>query len=107
MAVARARYIPSLLQTHLDDLAFIAGQRREALGSRLHSLREFGELNERMEAHLQGALHRDPTPRNALVRQRGGVPQVKVIDFGLPKALQRPFADRAELPAQGQILGTP
>ena len=60
MAVARARYIPSLLQTHLDDLAFIAGQRREALGSRLHSLREFGELNERMEAHLQGALIAPP-----------------------------------------------
>ncbi len=60
MAVARARYIPSLLQAHLDDLAFIAGQRREALGSRLHSLREFGELNERMEAHLQGALIAPP-----------------------------------------------
>ena len=60
MSVARARYIPSLLQVHLDDLAFIASQRRAALNSRQHSLREFGELNERLEAHLQGALIAPP-----------------------------------------------
>jgi hypothetical protein len=60
MALARARYIPSLLQVHLDDLAFIAGQRRAALSSRKHTLREFGELSERLEAHLQGALVAPP-----------------------------------------------
>ena len=56
MAVARARYITDLLQIHAEDLAFQWGQRREALGSSRHTLREFNELNERIEAHLQGLL---------------------------------------------------
>ena len=58
-------------------------------------------------AHQQGVLHRDLKPGNVLVCERGGVPQVKVIDFGLAKALQEPFVERAELTEQGQILGTP
>lgn len=59
MAAGRARYISELLQVHLDDLAFLWGQRREALNSRKHTLREYGELNERIEAHLQGLLVAD------------------------------------------------
>ena len=60
MAVARARHIADLLQVHLEDLAFLWGQRREALGSRKHTLREYAELNERIEAHLQGLLVAEP-----------------------------------------------
>ncbi len=56
MAGARVRHIADLLQVHVEDLAFLWGQRREALGSRKHSLREYGELNERIEAHVQGLL---------------------------------------------------
>lgn len=56
MPAPRKRYIPRLLQLHLDDLAFIASQRRAALNSQRHTLREFGELGERLEAHLQGLL---------------------------------------------------
>jgi hypothetical protein len=60
MAATRARYIPALLETHAEDLAFVWGQRREALNSRLYTLREFGEVNERLEAHLQGLLIAPP-----------------------------------------------
>lgn len=70
MALPRARYIPSLLQVHLDDLAFIAGQRRAALASQQHTLREFGELNERLEAHLQGALVAPPEALAAQLQQQ-------------------------------------
>ncbi|MBI5718677.1 MAG: hypothetical protein HZC37_13420 [Burkholderiales bacterium] len=52
----RARYIPALLARHAEDLAFLWGQRRAALGSRLYRLRELNELGERIEAHLQGLL---------------------------------------------------
>lgn len=55
-AIPRRRYIADLLQVHLLDLAFVGRQRREALTSRRHTLREFGELGERLEAHLQGLL---------------------------------------------------
>lgn len=56
MTASRARHIADLLQVHLEELAFLWGQRREALGSRKHTLREYGELNERIEAHLRGLL---------------------------------------------------
>lgn len=64
MATPRKRYIADLLPRHAEDLAFLWGQRREALGSRRHTLREFAELNERIEGHVQGLL---VAPAEALV----------------------------------------
>lgn len=64
MPIARARHIADLLQVHAEDLAFLWGQRREALCSRRHTLREYAELNERIEAHLQGLR---VAPSSALV----------------------------------------
>ncbi|MCA8973931.1 MAG: protein kinase [Planctomycetes bacterium] len=58
-------------------------------------------------AHQQGVLHRDLKPANVLVCERGGRPLVKVIDFGLAKALEDPFTDGQDLTEAGQILGTP
>jgi len=58
--MARLRYIPALLDRHAEDLAFLGGQRRAALHSRQHTLREFGEINERLEAHVQGLLVAPP-----------------------------------------------
>lgn len=60
MSTARTRHIAELLNVHAEDLAFLWGQRREALGSRKHTLREYAELNERIEAHLQGLLVAEP-----------------------------------------------
>ena len=56
-------------------------------------------LNDRLElfvqtckavqhAHQKGIIHRDIKPSNVLVSQESGEPLVKVIDFGLAKALQ-------------------
>lgn len=70
--MARARFIADLLPTHLDDLAFLGAQRRQAMASSLHTLKTFAEINDRMSAHLQGLLvapasHLQPwlTPRLA------------------------------------------
>lgn len=69
-AAPRARFIPDLLRTHAEDLAFLWSQRREALTSARHTLREFGQLNERMEAHVQGLLVADaPTLAGLLQAQ--------------------------------------
>lgn len=54
--MVRTRSIAELLPRHAEDLAFLGAQRREALHSRHHTLRELAEINERMEAHVQGLL---------------------------------------------------
>ena len=56
----RARYIPELLRTHAEDLAFVWGQRRHALNSPAHTQRDYADLSERLEAHVQGLLCAPP-----------------------------------------------
>lgn len=60
MPTPRARYIPQLLDTHAEDLAFLWAQRRLVLHSSEHALREFAQLSERIEAHVQGLLVAPP-----------------------------------------------
>jgi hypothetical protein len=60
MPRTRARFIPDILHTHLEELAFLASQRRAALHDERHTLRSFTELNDRIEAHTQGVLVAPP-----------------------------------------------
>lgn len=88
MAVARARHIADLLQVHAEDLAFLWGQRREALISPRHTLREFGELNERLEAHVQGLLVAGPTALVAMLQPQLAAPD-RDESFAVAYALLR------------------
>lgn len=54
--MARARYIAELLQTHAEELAFLWGQRKQALHSPELTQRDYAGLCERVEAHVQGLL---------------------------------------------------
>jgi len=54
--MTRARYIPELLQTHAEELAFLWGQRKQALHSPELTQRDYAGLCERVEAHTQGLL---------------------------------------------------
>ena len=56
MTQPRARHISDLLQVHLEELEFLWGRRRTALASRELTARDYTELNERIEAHIQGML---------------------------------------------------
>lgn len=58
-------------------------------------------------AHLKGIIHRDLKPSNILVTLHDGVPVVKVIDFGIAKALNQTLTDRTVYTAVHQVLGTP
>ncbi|WP_257446856.1 serine/threonine protein kinase [Archangium lipolyticum] len=56
-------------------------------------------------AHEQGAVHRDIKPHNIMIQQLDGRDFVKVLDFGLVKALEQD--DEQQLTSTGQVLGTP
>jgi len=58
-------------------------------------------------AHQKGVVHRDLKPSNVLVSDEGGVARVKVIDFGLAKAMGPKLTDASLFTEAGQILGTP
>ena len=51
-----ATYIPDILEEHVEELAFLWGQRRSALRSPRYTVRAFAHLEDRIAAHLQGVL---------------------------------------------------
>ena len=56
------------------------------------------------EAHTQGLVHRDIKPANIMLNRRGGEPDVvKVLDFGLVRALDEAKQSRQS----GGLAGTP
>ncbi|MBC8106129.1 MAG: tetratricopeptide repeat protein, partial [Anaerolineae bacterium] len=59
-------------------------------------------------AHHKGIIHRDLKPGNVLVATAPGAgPLIKVIDFGVAKAVSHVLTDKTVFTEQGQILGTP
>ncbi len=58
-------------------------------------------------AHQKGIIHRDLKPSNVLVTRQDGVPVVKVIDFGIAKALQQRLTDKTLETGIAQVIGTP
>src|SRR6266404_5825398 len=59
-------------------------------------------------AHQKGIIHRDLKPSNMLVTLQDGMPLVKVIDFGIAKALgQQRLTDKTLCTGFAQMIGTP
>lgn len=58
-------------------------------------------------AHQKGIIHRDLKPGNVLVAQHDGKPVVKVIDFGIAKALHQRLTDYSFNTHSTQMMGTP
>ncbi|MCA9309781.1 MAG: protein kinase, partial [Phycisphaerales bacterium] len=58
-------------------------------------------------AHQKGIIHRDLKPGNILVSITGDKPVVKVIDFGIAKAINQPLTERQVFTEHGQLIGTP
>ena len=58
-------------------------------------------------AHQKAIIHRDIKPSNILVTLVDGKPTVKVIDFGVAKALSHRLTERTLFTETGQLVGTP
>ena len=58
-------------------------------------------------AHSKGIIHRDLKPSNILVAPHDGVPVVKVIDFGIAKAIGQQLTDKTIYTRFTQMIGTP
>jgi len=58
-------------------------------------------------AHSKGIIHRDLKPSNILVAPHDGVPVVKVIDFGVAKAMGQQLTDGTIYTRFNQLIGTP
>jgi serine/threonine protein kinase/WD40 repeat protein len=58
-------------------------------------------------AHQKGIIHRDLKPSNILVCTQDGRPVVKVIDFGIAKAVSMELTGTTVMTAFGRMIGTP
>ncbi|MCB9843630.1 MAG: serine/threonine protein kinase [Phycisphaeraceae bacterium] len=59
-------------------------------------------------AHTKAIVHRDIKPSNILVSEDAqGRPSVKVIDFGVAKALNQRLSQQTIFTEHGQMIGTP
>jgi serine/threonine protein kinase len=58
-------------------------------------------------AHLKGIIHRDIKPSNVMVTLHDEAPVVKVIDFGIAKALGQQLTDKTLYTGFAQMVGTP
>jgi serine/threonine protein kinase/tetratricopeptide (TPR) repeat protein len=66
-----------------------------------------GVIQAVQHAHQKGVIHRDLKPSNVLVASHDGTPVVKVIDFGIAKAIGQHLTDKTVYTGFAQLIGTP
>ncbi len=81
-----------------------ADKQRLSLDERLTLFRQV--LDAIQHAHQKGVIHRDLKPGNVLVGMIDGQPRVKVIDFGVAKALNRRVTEETLHTLAGHFVGT-
>ncbi|HMC60946.1 MAG TPA: serine/threonine-protein kinase, partial [Candidatus Solibacter sp.] len=58
-------------------------------------------------AHQKAIIHRDLKPSNVLISVQDGKPAIKIIDFGVAKALAQRLTEKTMFTEMGMLVGTP
>jgi serine/threonine protein kinase len=58
-------------------------------------------------AHQKAIIHRDLKPSNVLISVQDGKPAIKIIDFGVAKALAQRLTEKTMFTELGMLVGTP
>ncbi|SKB06345.1 Serine/threonine protein kinase [Prosthecobacter debontii] len=106
--------------TTADGRPFFVMELVEGLPVNLFCAKHRLTLNERLQlfldicagmehAHAKGVIHRDLKPSNVMVStgQKGDLPKVTIIDFGIAKALWQELTPHTLYTHPRQMLGTP
>ncbi len=98
---------PYFVMEHVAGLPITkhADEHRLDVDERLRLFRQVCEAVQ--HAHQKGVIHRDLKPSNVLVARIDGRDVVKVIDFGVAKALGARFTERTLHTQAGVVVGTP
>lgn len=80
---------------------------REALRTRQRVVLFLQVCEAVQHAHQKGILHRDLKASNVMVTSQSSAPCVKVIDFGIARALEEPLVEGVMLTRSEDIVGTP
>ena len=73
-----------------------------------HRLKLFVDVcNAIQHAHQKGVIHRDIKPANVMVASFDGRAVVKVIDFGVAKAMGKSLTEKTVYTQFNQLIGTP
>lgn len=96
--------VPYIVMEYVDGVQHIADHVfRERLGMR-ETVQEFLQACDAIgHAHREGYIHRDIKPQNVLVDRHG---RVKVIDFGVARAIASDPAVNTIRTETGQLVGT-
>jgi serine/threonine protein kinase/Flp pilus assembly protein TadD len=86
------------LTQHCDERALTIGERLDLFLQVCDAV---------VHAHQKGIVHRDLKPSNVLVGQDGGRTVLKVIDFGVAKAVGHSPSHRSFVTEAGRRIGTP
>ena len=86
----RPYFVMELIQgervtTYCDKSSFTIRQRLELFVQICQAIQH---------AHQKGIIHRDLKPSNILVTRNGGEAVVKVIDFGIARAMEQPLTEK-------------
>lgn len=92
-------HVPGIRITEYCDLHCLSTDER------LHLFIDI--CNAIQHAHQKGIIHRDMKPSNVLVTVQDDKPVVKIIDFGVAKAVQQCLSEHTLFTEQGQLIGTP